>query len=229
MRKVLQETGSRSLPGLTETNPKDHVKSISTTVEADTTSIRRIGTTRYALRRNKVEDLGLTIEEGEVIDEPMEDIVKTRNDDNEISFEHVNANFFSILSINVMSKVVEDMDAYRDQDMGEIIVGNPFCREIYVKARRFEGMLTIYNGNDSVTYQMARSHPRFKHLTNAQCNKMRPLMKVSARDKLNGILRPYQKLKSFYKGVLNLGPEYIRDAKIEEWLTRGHVSIHEME
>nr|GEV94222.1 hypothetical protein [Tanacetum cinerariifolium] len=37
------------------------------------------------LRRNQVEDLGSTIEEGEVIDEPMEDIVKTRNDDNEIS------------------------------------------------------------------------------------------------------------------------------------------------
>ncbi|GKB05725.1 hypothetical protein Tco_0833920 [Tanacetum coccineum] len=36
------------------------------------------------LRRGQVEDLGPTIEEGEVIDEPMEDIVKTRNDDNEM-------------------------------------------------------------------------------------------------------------------------------------------------
>ncbi|GJR25461.1 hypothetical protein Tco_1101693 [Tanacetum coccineum] len=43
---------------------------------------------------------------------------------------------------------------------------------------------------------------------------------VSARDELNGISHPYQKLKSFYKGVLNLGPECIRDAKIEELLTR---------
>nr|GEV97057.1 hypothetical protein [Tanacetum cinerariifolium] len=33
------------------------------------------------LRRNQVEDLGPTIEDGEVIDEPMEDIVETRNDD----------------------------------------------------------------------------------------------------------------------------------------------------
>nr|GEU72787.1 hypothetical protein [Tanacetum cinerariifolium] len=37
------------------------------------------------LRRNQVEDLGLITEEGEVIDEPIEDIVKTRNNDNEIS------------------------------------------------------------------------------------------------------------------------------------------------
>ncbi|GJV15790.1 hypothetical protein Tco_1361113 [Tanacetum coccineum] len=49
MSKVLQERGSGSLPGSTEKNSRDHVKSISTTVEADTTSIHRIGTTRYAV------------------------------------------------------------------------------------------------------------------------------------------------------------------------------------
>ncbi|GJR18100.1 putative reverse transcriptase domain-containing protein [Tanacetum coccineum] len=36
-----------SLPGSTETNPRDHVKLISTTVEAETSLIRRIGLTRY--------------------------------------------------------------------------------------------------------------------------------------------------------------------------------------
>ncbi|GJZ73917.1 hypothetical protein Tco_0638063 [Tanacetum coccineum] len=45
--KVLQERGFRSLPSSTETNPRDHVKSISTTVEADITSIRRIGSSQY--------------------------------------------------------------------------------------------------------------------------------------------------------------------------------------
>ncbi|GKB73013.1 hypothetical protein Tco_0934425 [Tanacetum coccineum] len=251
------------------------------------------------LRINQLDNLGPTIKEGEVIDEPMEDIVNARNDDNEISngideylsfcdfdrkihidcaynlqfscmidFEHVNGNFFLILSINVMSKsfynsimkdkvelkgknvigdfinvpifvgnfcvvtdftVMEAMYAYRDEGMGDVIVGKPFCREIGIKARQFDRMITIYNGNDGVTYQMARSHQRFKHLTNAQCNKMRPLLKVSEQDELNGISHPYQKLKSFYKGVLNLGPEYTRDAKIEELLTRVHVSIHDME
>ncbi|GJU81204.1 hypothetical protein Tco_1283569 [Tanacetum coccineum] len=48
---------------------------------------------------------------------------------------------------------------------------------------------------------------------------------VSAQDELNEISHSYQKLKSFYKEVLDLGPEYIRDAKVEEWLTRGHMSI----
>ncbi|GJS67672.1 hypothetical protein Tco_0682237 [Tanacetum coccineum] len=43
MRKVLQERGFRSLPSSTETNPRDHVKSISTIVEADSHPIRRMG------------------------------------------------------------------------------------------------------------------------------------------------------------------------------------------
>ncbi|GKB26771.1 reverse transcriptase domain-containing protein, partial [Tanacetum coccineum] len=43
MSKVLQDRGFRSLPSSTETNPRDHVKSISTIVEADSNSIRRLG------------------------------------------------------------------------------------------------------------------------------------------------------------------------------------------
>ncbi|GJV54657.1 hypothetical protein Tco_1455662 [Tanacetum coccineum] len=185
-----------------------------------------------------------------------------------IGYEHVEANFFHLLSINMMSKkfynsimkdkmefkgknvvgafmnvpifvgtfsvvidfsVLENKDAYHDKEMGDVIVGKDICKEIRVKAKQFEGMITIYNGNDEVTYQMARSHPRFKHITNEQCNKIRPLLKVSARDELEGISHPYQKLKKLYKGVLNLGPEYIKHEEVKEWLTRGHVSMHEMD
>ncbi|GJV08512.1 hypothetical protein Tco_1346168 [Tanacetum coccineum] len=49
MSKVLQESGSRNLPSSTEANPRDHVKSILTTVETDTTPISRIGPSRYAV------------------------------------------------------------------------------------------------------------------------------------------------------------------------------------
>ncbi|GJX08640.1 hypothetical protein Tco_0196572 [Tanacetum coccineum] len=73
--------------------------------------------------------------------------------------------------------VLEDMDAYRDERMGDVIVGEPFLREVEIKVRRFDGMLTIYNGDDEVTYQMVRSHTRFKHHTNEQCNKIPPLLK----------------------------------------------------
>nr|GEW24370.1 putative reverse transcriptase domain-containing protein [Tanacetum cinerariifolium] len=130
------------------------------------------------LRRNQVKDLGPMIEDGEVINEPVKDIVETRNDNEEIEgideylsfcdsdrkihmdWEHIVGAFIDVLifvkNISVVTDfgVVENMDAYRDEDIGEVIVGKPFCREIFVKAKRFDGMITIYNGNDNVTYQM---------------------------------------------------------------------------
>ncbi|GJW46156.1 DNA-directed DNA polymerase [Tanacetum coccineum] len=99
--------------------------------------------------------------------------------------------------------------------------------KVGIKIRRFKRM--INNGDDEVTYKMVRSHPRFKHHTNEQCNKIPPLLKVSNEDKKNGISHPYQKIKGFYKEVLNLGPDYIRDARTVEWLTHEHISVHEME
>nr|GEU41611.1 homeodomain-like protein [Tanacetum cinerariifolium] len=127
------------------------------------------------------------------------------------------------------SIVVEDMDPYLDGGMEEVVVVEPFCEVLCVETKRFDGIITIHDEDDYVTYQMVRSNPRFKHLTNEQCNKIPPLLKVSKQDKKNGISYPNQKLKGFYKGVLNLEPDFIRDSKIEEWLTRGHISVHKME
>ncbi|GJS41033.1 ribonuclease H-like domain-containing protein [Tanacetum coccineum] len=47
MSKVLQERGFGSLPSLSKTNPRDQVKSILTNIEADSYSIRRIGSSQY--------------------------------------------------------------------------------------------------------------------------------------------------------------------------------------
>ncbi|GJW03135.1 hypothetical protein Tco_1561991 [Tanacetum coccineum] len=112
--------------------------------------------------------------------------------------------FVGTFSVMTDFVVLEYMDVYRDEGMGDVIFGKPFLREVEIKARRFDGMITIYNGDDEVSYQMVRSHSKFKHHTNEQCNKIPPLLKVSEHDKMNGISHSYQKLKRFYKGVLNL-------------------------
>ncbi|GJZ67042.1 hypothetical protein Tco_0630282 [Tanacetum coccineum] len=44
---------------------------------------------------------------------------------------------------------LEDMDAYRDEGMGDVIFGEPFLREFRINAKRFDGMITIYNDNES--------------------------------------------------------------------------------
>ncbi|GJT86041.1 hypothetical protein Tco_1067758 [Tanacetum coccineum] len=161
------------------------------------------------LRRDQVDDLMPTIKKGEIVEE-----FRARNDARMVS------KVFGYPSDCDHDKkihfvVFEDMDAYRDEGMGDVIFGEPFLREVRINAKQFEGMITIYNGNEEVTYQMVQSHPRFKHHTNEQCNKIPPLLKVSEEDKMNVISQSYQKLKSFYKGVLNLGPEYVRDAVME--------------
>nr|GEZ75424.1 homeodomain-like protein [Tanacetum cinerariifolium] len=121
--------------------------------------------------------------------------------------------------------VFENMDAYHDEGMGDVIIGKPFLREVGIKSKWFKGTITLYKDDKSVTYQMVRSHPRFKCHTKEQCNKIPPLLNVSDDDKMNGISHPYLSLKRFYKGVLNLGLNYIRDARMEEWLIHGHTSV----
>ncbi|GJW19758.1 homeodomain-like protein [Tanacetum coccineum] len=283
---AVQEREFGSLPSSTEANPRDQVKSISTTIEADSYPIRHIGSYQYAvgeekivftsfkpaislikrvymlslrerieldlearlmgetlvlnrlidpffkdyielndlnepyeLRRNQGDDLMPTIKEGEMV-------YKENNVVRALMNVPIFVGTFSIVTDFI---VLEDMDAYRDEGMDDVIFGEPFLRDVGIKTRRFEGMITIYNGSDEVTYQMMRSHLRFKHHTNEQCNKIPPLLKVSEEDKMNGISHPFQKLKGFYNGVLNLRADYIRDAKMEEWLTHGHISVHEME
>ncbi|GJR75004.1 hypothetical protein Tco_0087369 [Tanacetum coccineum] len=91
------------------------------------------------LNKHETEDLDPKIKEGEIIDEQMVDVVKIR--DEEI--------------VEKIDEYPKNMDAYHDEYMGDVIVEKPFCRVACVEAKRFDGFITIHNGDDSVTYQMA--------------------------------------------------------------------------
>ncbi|GJX33032.1 hypothetical protein Tco_0242887 [Tanacetum coccineum] len=156
------------------------------------------------LRRDQVNDLMSTIEEGEVIEEfrarsdtriinEIFGYPSDRDHDKKIHMDYAYNLKFSCMI------VLEDMDDYRDEDIGDVIFRKLFLNEVGINARRFDGMITIYNGDEEATYQM------------------------------NGVSHAYQKLKGFYKGVLKLGPDYIRNVKTEEWLTCGQISVHELE
>nr|GEX55199.1 hypothetical protein [Tanacetum cinerariifolium] len=194
-RHIMASTRSRS------NNTYDGLAAIQVPLNNLGREIKKVNKKVYVaqIRRNhEMVDLDPTIEEGEFTDEPMEDVVKTRHD-NEI-IEGIDE-----YPIVIDFAFGENMDAYRDRDTGDVIDGKQFCKNACVKAKWFDGLITIHNGNDSVTYQMARSHPRFKHLSNEQCNKILPLLKVSARDKLEGKLHPYQKQKRMLQRSLEFG------------------------
>ncbi|GKC67872.1 hypothetical protein Tco_1100470 [Tanacetum coccineum] len=141
-------------------------------------------------RRNQGDDLMPTIKEGEVIEE-----FRTRDDELNIGIDDYPSycDYDKKIHIDLMTDfvVLENIDDYRDEGMGDVIFGEPFLREVGIKTKRFEGIITLYNGDDEVTYQMVRSHLRFKRHTNEQCNKIPPLLKVSEKDEVNGILHAY--------------------------------------
>ncbi|GKA92294.1 retrovirus-related pol polyprotein from transposon TNT 1-94 [Tanacetum coccineum] len=107
------------------------------------------------LRRDQVDDLVPTIEEGEEFyNSIMRDKVEYKGKNVVGAFMNVPifiGNFFVVTHFVVM----ENMDGYLDQDMGDIILGEPFCKASCMEARRFDGFITIHNGSDNVTYQMA--------------------------------------------------------------------------
>ncbi|GJW29971.1 putative reverse transcriptase domain-containing protein [Tanacetum coccineum] len=95
----------------------------------------------FELRRNQGDDLMPTIEEGEVIME-----FRTRDEDLDTRINDYPSYYDNNEKIHI--DFLEDMDAYCDEGMGDVIVGKLFLREVGIKARRFDGMITIYNGND---------------------------------------------------------------------------------
>ncbi|GJT15752.1 gag-pol polyprotein [Tanacetum coccineum] len=97
------------------------------------------------LKRDQVDDLMPIIKEDEVIDEPMIDIIKTRNNesfDEYLSFCDFDQKIHIDCACNLRFScmiVVENMDGYRDQDMRDIILGEQLCKASCVEARRFDG------------------------------------------------------------------------------------------
>ncbi|GKG29456.1 hypothetical protein Tco_0416821, partial [Tanacetum coccineum] len=59
--------------------------------------------------------------------------------------------FVRTFSVVTDFAVLEDMDAYRDEGMGDVIFGESCLREVRIDTKWFEWMITIYNGNNEVT------------------------------------------------------------------------------
>ncbi|GJU85336.1 reverse transcriptase domain-containing protein [Tanacetum coccineum] len=161
------------------------------------------------LRHDQVVNLGPTIEEGEVIDTPIKEMVKTRHDDDKItngiedypSFSdldrkiHVNdaynLRFFSMIdklefkgktivgafmnapifvgtfSVVTNFAVIENMDRYRDEEMGDIIVGKEFCKEIrreVIEIESFKSSTQHSSVNDFVVINIPKEDVKPKQI-----------------------------------------------------------------
>nr|GEU84115.1 hypothetical protein [Tanacetum cinerariifolium] len=106
-----------------------------------------------ALRRDQVDDLMPTIEEDEVVDKHVTEEVKAKNDNKMVRNILGYPNDYDE-DEKIYIECVEDMNHYLDEGMGEMVVGEPFCKISCVETRRFDGIITIHNKDESVTYQM---------------------------------------------------------------------------
>ncbi|GKC03711.1 hypothetical protein Tco_0995321 [Tanacetum coccineum] len=129
--KVLQERGSGSLPSSIKTNPRDHLNSISAIVETDTTLIRlyndfcdeRKGS--YGLKDLYAYSIRTTLRN--------DSLPKTEKDPGNGTVKHPKGIAKNVL----VGIVVKDVGPYLDEGMGDVIVGEPFCKASCVEARRF--------------------------------------------------------------------------------------------
>ncbi|GJX34852.1 hypothetical protein Tco_0246409 [Tanacetum coccineum] len=68
--------------------------------------------------------------------------------------------FVGTFSIMTDFAVLEDMDVYCDEGIGDVIFGETFLSEAGIKTKRFKGRITIYNGDDKVTDNQKRTRER---------------------------------------------------------------------
>ncbi|GKA76277.1 hypothetical protein Tco_0782738 [Tanacetum coccineum] len=184
MGKVLQERGIGGLPGSTEPNPRDHVKSIST-AKVDSFEIRREDNESFdPLYGNYIElnDLDTPLEpetnqdvdfEPTVVNEP--DNVKTGfkycyklKFSCTIGYKNVNADFIPSLSVNLITKsfynfIIKDKDDHEGKSPARALTDIPV----------FIGKFSILTGfiiidDEDVTRDVALGMPFFMKYVSCQ-------------------------------------------------------------
>ncbi|GJT16841.1 hypothetical protein Tco_0875547 [Tanacetum coccineum] len=121
--------------------------------------------------------------------------------------------------------VLEDIGEFIMSNMTDVLMDRPFRKITKLKYDIAKGLVSFTKVFNTYTYRMPRTIPRLK---NFNWSKILPLLELSQNDLLNGFRHPYEKNKFMYKDCLKLGPEYQVDERMKEWLTHGHVSVHEI-
>ncbi|GKD29477.1 homeodomain-like protein, partial [Tanacetum coccineum] len=124
--------------------------------------------------------------------------------------------------------ILENMNEFVEKGLTEVIFGKPSKEKIGLEEDISKGIIWFKIGDDKTIFNMPRAKRKLSKLTTEQQNPMSPILKISDEDKAKGISHPYQKIKEFYKGCLNLGEEYKQDLEVIDWIKRGHASVHEL-
>ncbi|GKB75058.1 gag-pol polyprotein, partial [Tanacetum coccineum] len=72
--------------------------------------------------------------------------ITLRVGEEKITFKSVKPTSSLIKRVYMILQFLDDMDAYRDDGIGDVIFGEPFLREVRINAKLFEGIITTHNG-----------------------------------------------------------------------------------
>ncbi|GKE65520.1 hypothetical protein Tco_1519681 [Tanacetum coccineum] len=119
--------------------------------------------------------------------------------------------------------VLENINEFVEKGLTEVLFRQPFKEHVGIVEDRVKGVLWFKIRDDKTIFNMHRVGKRFGKLTVRQHNTMGPLLKISDEDKSRGIHHPYQNIKGFYQGCLELGGEYKQDQEVIDWI-KGHAT-----
>ncbi|GJS33471.1 homeodomain-like protein [Tanacetum coccineum] len=101
--------------------------------------------------------------------------------------------------------VVEDIHEFFEKGLTEVLFGKSFKDQTGLEEDLKRGVIWFKVRNDKTIFNMPRAERRFTKLTTKKHNMMPPILKSSDEDMVKGVSQPYEKIKKFYKGCLDLG------------------------
>ncbi|GKD23783.1 hypothetical protein Tco_1225486, partial [Tanacetum coccineum] len=117
--------------------------------------------------------------------------------------------------------ILENVNEFVEKGQTKVIFCKPFKEKVRLEEDISKGIIWFKIRDDKTLFNMPRAERRLSELTTKQQNLVSPILKISDEDKAKGISHPYQKIKEFYKGCLNMGKEYKQDLEVIEWIKRG--------
>ncbi|GJX10010.1 putative reverse transcriptase domain-containing protein [Tanacetum coccineum] len=124
--------------------------------------------------------------------------------------------------------ILENVNEFVEKGLTEVLFGKPFKENIGLEEDINKGVLWFKIRDDKTIFNMPRAERKLGKLTTEQHTMTSPILKVSNKDKAKGVCHPFQKIKEFYRGCLNLEDEYKQDQEVIDWIKQGHASVHEM-
>nr|GEX25068.1 hypothetical protein [Tanacetum cinerariifolium] len=112
---------------------------------------------------------------------------------------------------------------FMEKGLTEVLFRKPFKEHVRIVEDPVKGVLCFKIEDDKMIFNMPHVEERLDKLTVRKHNTMGPFLKSSDEYKSKGIHHPYQKVKGFYQGYLELGGEYKQDQEVIDWI-KGHAS-----